>query len=112
MKITKRRFSGVTKVAAVTEWESGASFKKVCARYKISSGMLSNWKKWVKKHTKLKPAKVKTSGSGGMHEAIILLRHARDAAVVQITQDPQRFDDPVYSLAMSALRALEAKPKQ
>jgi len=48
-------------------------------------------------------------GPGPTQQAIIWLHHARDAAIVEVTRNPQRFDDPVYRAAMAALQILEGR---
>jgi hypothetical protein len=73
---------------------------------KIMPSMLYNWGKKFKPTPKKKAI---NKSPNKMATAIVYLHHARDAAVVQITQDPQRFDDPVYQFAMMALKALEGK---
>jgi UDP-2,3-diacylglucosamine pyrophosphatase LpxH len=47
--------------------------------------------------------------SHGVHDAIIYLRHARDAMKVVIVADPTRLEDPAYLFAMLALNVLEGR---
>lgn len=105
--MSKKTYSLDFKRRAVARLSNGQNAKDIAKKLKIMPSMLYAWRKKLAKLEKTKV--VKAAKVPSAHDAIVYLRHARDAAVVQVTQDPTRFDDPVYQLAMMALRTLEGK---
>ena len=125
IKFKQRAVERVTK--------QGMGLREAARKAGVVDSVLSRWRKNMRetgdpdrriptKHTKpiakkAKPYKLKKKQRanglakvpGPTQEAIIYLHHAREAALTQVTRDPQRFDDPVYQMAMAALRALEGR---
>jgi transposase-like protein len=105
----RRKFDLETKRKAVARRQNGESRKAIIEDLKIAGSVLDRWtREFGKEEKKAKPPRKKIHRKPDRKAtAIVLLRHARDAAVLQITENPEMFDDPVYGLAMMALRALE-----
>lgn len=104
----RRKFDLDFKRKAVARVTNGESAKTVTDELGIAPSMLYNWRrKFTKAQKKEKRAAKKKPNK--LANAIILLHHARDAAVKEVAENPDRFDDPVYGLAMMALRTLEGK---
>lgn len=104
----RRKFSMEEKQAAVARHEKGETVKSITEDLKIAGSVFYNWTKKVKGIAKKAKAKSKAKKAPNkVATAIVYLHHARDAAVLQVTENPDRFDDPVYGLAMMALRTLE-----
>jgi transposase-like protein len=100
----RRKFDTEFKRKVVARLLNGESRAAVSKDLGIVASVLYNWVKKFKKETKKRVAKKKPNK---LANAIILLHHARDAAVKEVAENPDRFDDPVYGLAMMALRTLE-----
>jgi transposase-like protein len=102
----RRQFDLEFKRKAVARVINGESGEAVATDLNISPSMVYTWKRKLKKlDRKVKKKKAPNK----VASAIVLLQHAREAAIQQVTEDPTRFDDPVYGLAMMALRTLEGK---
>lgn len=104
--MTRRKFTDNFKRKAVAQL---ATMRAVDLEKKlrISSSVLSNWKKRFggevvnpKRHPPIVITRPKSSDK--VATAVVLLNHARDAAIKEIKLNPERFDDPVYRLAMAA----------
>lgn len=122
--MTRRIFTKAYKRRAVRRVEGGQSIMAVAKKLDVVDSVLRRWVKNTKElghvskergsYKKKTPKSKRMNGSKNGPKmpsimAIAYLRHARDAMVIQITQDPQRFDDPVYRLTISALEALEGR---
>lgn len=101
----RRKFDLDFKRKAVARITNGETKIAVAKDLGIVESVLYNWVKKFKKDVKKVKAKKKSPNK--MATAIVLLHHARDAAIKEVAENPERFDDPVYGLAMMALRTLE-----
>jgi transposase-like protein len=86
--------------------KAGEAVAAIAKSDKLANSLIYNW---TKRFSDPSPKAVKKRKHTPMQEAIIYLHHARTAAVLSVTQDPSRMDDPVYLFAMMALRTLEGK---
>jgi len=98
------------KAQAVKDVLAGSAPAKVAKMIGCHVTSVTNWVKASTKKGSVvvrKGSKVRVGHS--THDAIVYLRHAKDAMKVQLVQDPGRFDDPVYLFAMLALATLEGR---
>jgi transposase len=112
MSATRIEYDEETKRKIAAEKVNGVSLKALKEKYNLKhDSLVYNWvKKYYPKKAKTKAStKPKKKSPNKMATAIVLLNHARDAAIKQVKETPERFDDPVYGLAMMALRTLEGK---
>lgn len=111
----RKKWDEETKKKIVAEKLNGIPIKEIKEKYGIKAdSQIYDWvaqAKGTKKKKKVKAStKVKRKKSPNrMASAIVLLNHARDAALKEVKANPDRFDDPVYGLAMMALRTLEGQ---
>jgi transposase-like protein len=99
----RKTYTDEFKREVIARVKAGERTSAVAGDLKLRPNLISSWMK------QLGGKKKAVNKLSNVHGAIVYLRHARTAAVVQITQDPNRWDDPVYQFAMMALRALEGK---
>ena len=106
---TKKRgvYPPEVKGHAIDRFNNGDKAVDIAAELGTSPGMV---RKWVMLGTHGKPAKKPFKAyRPKAQDAIIYLRHAKDAMKVVIVEDPSRLDDPVYLFAMLALATLEGR---
>lgn len=98
------------KADAVKRYLNGTSAQELAKEIGCHVTSINQWvhaavkdgKAVVKKRGKVKVG-LKT------YDAIVYLRHAKDAMKVQIAADPSRLDDPAYLFSMLALKTLEGQ---
>jgi transposase-like protein len=106
---TRKQYDEETKRKVVAERANGVPIKEIVAKYGVHESQIYAWRKKFGTNKPKASKKIKKKSPNKVASAIVLLNHARDAAIKQVSETPERFDDPVYGLAMMALRTLEGK---
>ncbi len=120
MKATHRTFTDEFKADVVKRYLAGESAKALTEKFKISSGMLSNWKKRygskvkkvadtaVKQVTQdlIRATRRRPSLHGGAHTAAIYLRQAQEALLKGLRSGKIPALDKVHLMTLLALEEL------
>jgi transposase-like protein len=101
----RRQFTDEFRRATVARIKAGEKPAAIATELSVNNSMIY---KWMQRHGARAPVKPPRKANGhASHDALIYLRHAREA----MTKHPDRaLDDDVYLFTRLALRSLEIKP--